>query len=175
MKHGIAFVPESRKEEALFLDQSVQFNITIKVLRNFIKWIFVNNEKEKSITKKFVDMMSIKTPTSSQLIKHLSGGNQQKVIISRWLATDPCILILDEPTRGVDVGSKAEIYEIMNDLVSKGVSIIMVSSELPEVINMSDRVNVMCNGRIVKCLERDDLSQEKIMHFATFHEQDKGI
>jgi ABC-type sugar transport system ATPase subunit len=91
------------------------------------------------------------------------------VVIGRWLATKPKILILDEPTRGIDVGAKAEIYAIMNDLVSQGVAIIMISSELPEVINMSDRVIVMCSGRIVTCLPREELTQERIMHFATQH------
>ena len=98
---------------------------------------------------------------------NLSGGNQQKVIIGRWLATKPKILILDEPTRGVDIGAKAEIYSIMNELVNQGVSIIMVSSELPEIINMSDRVIVMSNGRVAGCLNRQELTQEKIMHLAT--------
>jgi len=166
---GIAMVPESRKREALFLQQSVMFNTTIKSLQKFISGIFVNKEREESITREYVDKMAIKTPTYQQLVQNLSGGNQQKVVIGRWLATNPRILILDEPTRGVDVGAKAEIYAIMNKLASEGVAIIMISSELPEVINMSDRVNVMCNGTIVKCLERDELTQERIMHLATFH------
>jgi ribose transport system ATP-binding protein len=100
-------------------------------------------------------------------VGNLSGGNQQKVIIGRWLATKPKILILDEPTKGVDVGAKAEIYAIMNELAKQGVAIIMISSELPEVINMSDRVHVMSGGRITACLPREDLSQEKIMKYAT--------
>ena len=111
--------------------------------------------------------MAIKTPTYQQVVGNLSGGNQQKVVIGRWLATKPKILILDEPTRGVDVGAKAEIYAIMNNLVKEGVAIIMISSELPEVINMSDRVVVMSNGRITACLPREGLTQEKIMHHAT--------
>ena len=97
----------------------------------------------------------------------MSGGNQQKVLIAKWLATNPKVLILDEPTRGVDVGAKAEIYSMMNDLVKEGVSIIMVSSDLPEVVNMSDRVAVMANGKLQKLLNRDELSQEKIMFYAT--------
>ena len=167
MKNGLALVPESRKEEALFLQQSVQFNTTIKVLEEFMHGVFVNSSKEIDIAQKYVDDMSIKTPSLSQVVGNLSGGNQQKVVIGRWLATAPNILILDEPTRGVDVGAKAEIYAIMNELAKQGVSIIMVSSELPEVINMSDRVVVMSNGIVAGCLDRVELSQEKIMHLAT--------
>lgn len=167
MHMGIALVPESRKEEALFPAQSVMFNITLKSLEKFIKGVRVNHAKEEEIATEFVDKMAIKTPTLMQIVENLSGGNQQKVVIGRWLATNPKILILDEPTRGVDVGAKAEIYSIMNELVKEGVAIIMISSELPEVINMSDRVVVMSNGRITECLSREGLTQEKIMHYAT--------
>jgi len=111
-------------------------------------------------------MMATKTPTQEQLIGNLSGGNQQKVMIGRWLATHPEILILDEPTRGVDVGAKAEIYSIMNDLVKEGMSIIMISSELPEIINMSDRVYVMNDGRVTGCLNHEEAEQEAIMQLA---------
>lgn len=164
---GIALVPESRKKEALFPDQSVMFNITIKSLDDFIRGVRVNHGKEESISTEFVDKMAIKTPTLDQIVANLSGGNQQKVVIGRWLATSPKILIMDEPTRGVDVGAKAEIYAIMNELVKEGVAIIMISSELLEVINMSDRVVVMSNGRITGRLSREGLTQEKIMHYAT--------
>ena len=167
MNLGIALVPESRKEEALFPAQSVMFNITIKTLKEFIRGIMVNANRERDITREYVDKMAIKTPSYQQVMGNLSGGNQQKVIIGRWLATKPKILILDEPTRGVDVGAKAEIYAIMNNLALQGVAIMMISSELPEVINMSDRVIVMSGGRITECLPREDLSQEKIMKYAT--------
>ena len=167
MRLGIGFVPESRKIEALFPVMSVMYNITLKSLEKFIRGIFVDHEKEAAITKEYVDGIAIKTPTYSQLVGNLSGGNQQKVIIGRWLATRPKILILDEPTKGVDVGAKAEIYAIMNDLAKQGVGIIMISSELPEVVNMSDRVVVMNNGGITACLPREELSQERIMKFAT--------
>jgi len=170
MKLGFALVPESRKKEALFLVQSVKFNTSIKVLKEFIKGIFVNDSKEEAITADYIEQMSIKTPSSLQQVGNLSGGNQQKVVIGRWLATKPQILILDEPTRGVDVGAKAEIYAIMNDLAQQGISIIMISSELPEVINMSDRVVVMANGTLAGCLNRDSLNQEAIMHMATLHD-----
>lgn len=166
LKYGIALVPESRKEEGLYLVQDVQFNSTIEVLGQFIKNLRVDSKKEEEITQKYIDMMATKTPSQQQIIGNLSGGNQQKVMIGRWLATDPEILILDEPTRGVDVGAKAEIYAIMNELVKKGMSIIMISSELPEIINMSDRVYVMNDGRVTGCLNHEDVTQEKIMQLA---------
>nr|WP_066627061.1 sugar ABC transporter ATP-binding protein [Clostridium magnum] len=167
MRYGIALVPENRKEEGLFLIQSVKFNATLKVLDKFMKFIKVDKKVENDIVNKYVKEMSIKTPSTEQLVGNLSGGNQQKVVIARWLATNPKVLILDEPTRGVDVAAKAEIYLIMNELVNSGVSIIMISSELPEIINMSDRVLVMCNGSISGNLVRGELTQEKIMHYAT--------
>lgn len=168
IKHGIAYVTENRKEEGLFLIQSVKYNITIKVLDKVIKFLRVNKKMEDMYAEDFIKELAIKTPNSGQIVKNLSGGNQQKVLISRWLATNPKVLILDEPTRGVDVGAKAEIYAIMNQLVQKGVSIIMISSELPEIINMSDRVAIMYKGKIQKILEnKESFSQEVIMHYAT--------
>lgn len=166
LKYGIALVPESRKEEGLYKVQSVQFNTTIEVLHQFIGKLAVNKKVEEEITQKYIDMMSTKTPSQEQVIGNLSGGNQQKVMIGRWLATDPKILILDEPTRGVDVGAKAEIYTIMNELVKQGMSIIMISSELPEIINMSDRIYVMNGGRVTGCLGHEEVTQEKIMQLA---------
>lgn len=166
MKHGIALVPEDRKLEGIYKIQDIKFNTTIEVLGQFIKGIFVNNEKEDNITQKYIDMMSTKTPSKEQLIGNLSGGNQQKVMIGRWLATSPKILILDEPTRGIDVGAKSEIYAIMNQLAKEGMSIIMISSEMPEIINMSDRVYVMCGGKVTGCLSHKEVTQEKIMELA---------
>ena len=167
MKYGISLVPENRKVEGLYHIQSVSFNSTIEVLHLFIKNLMVNTKKEREITQEFVDKMHTKTPSLDQAVTNLSGGNQQKVMIGRWLATEPKILILDEPTRGVDVGAKAEIYEIMNELTKQGVSIIMISSELPEIINMADRVYVMYDGRITGCIDYEDVSQEAIMKLAT--------
>lgn len=166
LKYGIALVPESRKEEGLYKVQSVRFNTTIEVLYQFISKLMVNKKTEEEITQKYIEMMSTKTPSQEQVIGNLSGGNQQKVMIGRWLATDPKILILDEPTRGVDVGAKAEIYTIMNELVKQGMSIIMISSELPEIINMSDRIYVMNSGRVTGCLGHEEVTQEKIMQLA---------
>lgn len=166
MKHGIALVPENRKVEGLYKVQSVRFNASIEVLDEFIKSIFVDSKKERQITQEYIDKMSTKTPSQEQAIGNLSGGNQQKVLIGRWLATNPRILILDEPTRGVDVGAKSEIYMIMNELVKQGVSIIMISSELPEILGMSDRVYVMAHGYVKGCLSHLEATQEKIMKLA---------
>jgi ABC-type sugar transport system ATPase subunit len=167
IKNKIAYITENRKEEGLFLIQSVQYNITINILRNFIKFFRVDANYENNVTNNYINELSIKASGPNQLVKNLSGGNQQKVMISRWLAIRPNVLILDEPTRGVDVGAKAEIYSIMNRLVKEGVSIIMISSDLPEVINMSDRIVVMYKGKIQTILNKDDFSQETIMHYAT--------
>jgi len=167
MDLGIALVPENRKDEGLILKGDVGFNITLRVLEQFIRFISVNKRKENDIISTYINRLGIKTPGRHQLISNLSGGNQQKVVIAKWLAANPTILILDEPTRGIDVGAKAEIYLMMDRLTQEGVSIIMISSELPEVINMSDRVVVINHGSIAGILERDEFSQEKIMHLAT--------
>ena len=166
IKHGLALVPEDMKLEGLYKVQSVRFNSTIEILERFIRGVSVDDRKEIEITQKYIDMMATKTPTQEQVIGNLSGGNQQKVMISRWLATNPDILILDEPTRGVDVGAKSEIYAIMNQLVKEGMAIIMISSELPEIINMSDRIYVMSEGRVTGCLDHDEATQESIMQLA---------
>ena len=166
IKYGISLVPESRKEQGLYLVQDVRYNTTIEILKEFIKNLRVNEKKEREITQKYIDLMATKTPSQNQTIGNLSGGNQQKVLIGRWLSTNPEILILDEPTRGIDVGAKSEIYAIMNDLVKTGVSIIMISSELPEIINMSDRVYVMAEGKVTGCIEHEEVSQESIMQLA---------
>lgn len=166
INEGMAFVPEDRKLEGLYHVKSVTYNTSIEVLSDFIKGIFFNKKREAEIAQAYTDMMKTKTPSLEQHVNLLSGGNQQKVMIGRWLATNPSVLILDEPTRGVDVGAKAEIYAIMNYLVKQGISIIMISSELPEIINMSDRIYVMANGKVTGCINHQDVSQEKIMKLA---------
>ena len=163
---GIGYIPESRREEGIFPEQSVGFNMVIKVLDQFIKGVHLNKAKETEITQRYIRELSVKTPSVDSFIKNLSGGNQQKVVISSWLASAPGILIMDEPTRGIDVGAKAEIYALMNDLAAHGIAIIMISSELPEIINMADRVMVMKDGRITKELLHDQLTQEEIMKYA---------
>ena len=165
-KEGLVLVPENRKREGLVLKNEVGFNMTISVLEDFIKGINVNRKKENEIINTYVEAMAIKTPSTRQLIGNLSGGNQQKVLIGKWLAAHPKILILDEPTRGIDVGAKAEIYQIMNSLAEQGVSIIMISSEMPELIGMADRIYVMYEGEITGEVDRKDFTQEKIMYHA---------
>jgi len=163
---GITLIPENRKEQGLVLVNSVRFNITLAILREFIRFVRSYRKKEERIVADSIRVLNIRTPHFEQLLSNLSGGNQQKVVLAKWLATKPKVLIMDEPTRGVDVGAKAEIYAIMNDLVKRGVSIIMISSDLPEIINMSDRVCVMREGKMMALLEKEDISQEKIMRYA---------
>lgn len=167
IKYGLALLPENRKEEGLILENKVGYNITLCILNEFINFIKVNKMKENSIISKYISMLSIKSNSSEQSVKYLSGGNQQKIVFAKWLATSPKVLILDEPTRGIDVGAKSEIYEMMDQLISNGVSIILISSELPEVIGMSDRIAVMHDGVIKGIIERNEFSQEKIMYLAT--------
>jgi len=169
-ERGLALVPENRKLEGLILKNSIKFNMSISVLNRFIKNFNVNAKKEKSIVDKGIQDLNIKTPSRDQMACNLSGGNQQKVVLAKWLASNPEVLILDEPTRGVDVGAKAEIYSIMNDLAAEGMAIIMISSEMPEIINMCDRIAVMSEGRIKGNLERSEFEQQKILHYAVSEE-----
>lgn len=166
---GIALVPEDRKTSGLFLENTIAFNMTITVMKEFIKGIFVDQKKEKSILDEYIGQLEIKMANTEQLAGELSGGNQQKIVISKWLAAHPRILILDEPTRGVDVGAKSDIYHLICDIARQGVAIILISSELPEVMNMSTRIGVMCEGQLVRIFEPDKekVTQEIIMHYAT--------
>ena len=163
---GIALIPENRKEQGLFLTNTLLFNLTIGILDRFFKFLTWRRKDEEKAAQKSVDDLAIRATSLEQMMVNLSGGNQQKVVIARCLTLSPRVLILDEPTRGVDVGAKAEIYDIMNKLTKEGVSIIMISSELPEIINMSDRVAVMHKGRIMATLEGKDINQEKIISYA---------
>lgn len=167
MNAGIGFVPENRKEEGLFLEQSVRFNSTITILNHFIKRFIYKQNEEKNAVIENIEKMQIKVTSMEQRIGELSGGNQQKVIFGRWLNSTNNILILDEPTKGVDIKTKMEIYFLINRLAKNGLSIILISSELPELINLSDRVVVLCNGRSTGILNRAELSQESIMTLAT--------
>jgi ribose transport system ATP-binding protein len=137
-------------------------------MKNFLRWLtFVDFKKETSVAREMVTALNIKTPSVEQKVNYLSGGNQQKVVIGKWLTADTDILIFDEPTRGIDVGAKSEIYKLLNDLARGGKSIIMISSELPEILRMSHRVVVMCEGRITGILDANELTQESIMTYAT--------
>ena len=146
---------------------SVAFNLTITVLKEFIHGVAVSQKKEEGIAERSIENLRIKVSGHNQIAGNLSGGNQQKILIGKWLATNPKILIVDEPTRGVDVGAKADIYAIIDGLAAKGITIIMVSSDLNEIMNMCDRVIVMKNGRITGEVSREELSQERIMQYAT--------
>lgn len=164
---GIALVPENRKEQGIIPQMGVGFNITVSVLRQFIRFIHVNQNKEASIVNDFFRKLKIKAYSAQQKISNLSGGNQQKAIIARWLASRPTVLILDEPTRGIDIGAKKEIYELIDSLANEGVAIILISSELPEVINMSDRVVIMRQGKSVHTFEYEEAyDQEMIMRYS---------
>ena len=165
---GIVLVPEDRKHQGLFLRHDIKTNLTFQVLPEFISKCRVDTKREEEIVDEYKNKLSINMASLNQTTGELSGGNQQKIVISKWLAAQPSILILDEPTRGIDVGAKAEIYQLMNDLVKEGVSIIMISSELPEVINNSNRIAVMNEGRLVKILDacEEEITQEKIMSYA---------
>ena len=165
---GIALVPEDRKQHGLVLEMSVRENISLAGLkRNKLPMGFLNRSQESSDTTEMTDKMSIKTPSAEQVVQYLSGGNQQKVVIGKWLALGPQLLLLDEPTRGIDVGAKQEIYALMEQLAKSGVAILFVSSEMEEILGMSDRTLVMHEGRIAGELNRDQLSEEAIMQLAT--------
>ena len=166
---GLAYVTEDRKGDGLILIQDIKQNITLANLKEISPKGIVDSNAEIKIAVEYTDSLDIKTPSVEQKTQNLSGGNQQKVSLAKWLFVKPDLLILDEPTRGIDVGAKFEIYTIMNDLVEQGMSIIMISSELPEVLGMSDRVYVVSEGRITGELPIAEATQEKIMHLATTH------
>lgn len=167
IRNHIAMVTEDRKEKGLLLTQSVSNNIVMASLKKLVKLGLVDSNQQYMYAKKYSEQIHIKTPSLQSEVKSLSGGNQQKVVIAKWLMTQPQILFLDEPTRGIDVGAKYEIHSIMMDLVDQGLSIIMISSELPEIFGMSDRILVMHKGAVSGVFTREEASQEKVMLCAT--------
>ncbi len=170
VRHGIGYLSEDRKRFGLVLGKSVAENSTLASLKDFMSGIFINKKKEDDVAAEYVKSLKTKTPSVHQLLVNLSGGNQQKVVISKWLIQNCDILIFDEPTRGIDVGAKSEIYHLMNELVKQGKSIIMISSEMPEVLRMSDRIIIMCEGRKTGEIDIAEATQEKIMHMATLRD-----
>lgn len=164
---GLGLVPENRKTLGLTLCKSVGFNLTLAGLKFLMDGLFINLKRRQAMIGKYINTLSIKTSSQDELVSALSGGNQQKVVVSKWLATEPAVLIMDEPTRGIDVGAKQEIYTIINNLAKQGIAIIFISSELPEIINMADRVCVFRNGHLVKTFARGTFNQENIMLYAT--------
>lgn len=167
VKHGIGFITEDRKDEGLVLDFSIRENMALPNLFSFSSKGFISTSKEQEFVDTLIKRLQIKTQSSETAARNLSGGNQQKVVIAKWVGIGPSVLILDEPTRGVDVGAKREIYELMNELTDRGVAIIMVSSELPEVLGMSDRIAVVHEGHISGEVAREVATQEHIMTLAT--------
>ena len=167
VRHGIGYLSEDRKRFGIIVDKSVAENSTMATLDEYMKGLFIDKKKENDVAQKYVDILKTKTPGVDQLVVNLSGGNQQKVVIAKWLVRNCDILIFDEPTRGIDVGAKSEIYHLMNELVAEGKSIIMVSSEMTEILRMSDRIVIMCEGRKTGELGIEEATQERIMHAAT--------
>jgi rhamnose transport system ATP-binding protein len=166
---GIAYVPEDRRRYGVILEMPVATNATLAVLNRISKFGWMNFRRERALAADYVSRLSIKTASLETPVGDLSGGNQQKVAMSRWLATQPTLLILDEPTQGIDVGAKAEIHRLMGELAANGLAILMISSELPEILGMSDRIVVMHNGTVAGELTREEASPEKVMSLALGH------
>jgi ribose transport system ATP-binding protein len=168
VRHGIGYLPEDRKRYGLTLGMDVETNIVLASLQKFLGWLgWMKRDATRDVAGRFVSKLAIKTPGLQQQVKNLSGGNQQKVVVGKWLVADTEILVFDEPTRGIDVGAKSEIYRLLNDLARQGKAIIMISSELPEILRMSHRIVVMAEGRITGELTAAEATQEKIMRYAT--------
>ncbi len=167
IKEGISFATEDRKGTGLVLSRSIGENMSLPLLKKFSPMFFMKTSEEKNIWKKQMDTLRVKAPSAKTLASSLSGGNQQKVVLAKWLMTEPKILLLDEPTRGIDVGAKAEIYQLINNLAKHGMAIIVVSSELPEVIGISDRIVTFCEGELTGEFLQQDATQEKLLESAT--------
>lgn len=167
MEEGIAFVPEDRQSQGLILPMTISSNITLPVLPRFARASWIDRAQEQRSALEMADQLDVKAASISQLARELSGGNQQRVVLSKWLLTKPSILILDEPTRGIDVGAKSGVHQLLNELASQGVAILMISSELPEILGMSDRILVIREGRLVGEFQGDEASQAKLMELVT--------
>lgn len=170
VKAGIGYLSEDRKRYGIVVEKTVAENSTLATLDEYVKGGFIDHKKERSVAQKYVEALSTKTPSVDQLVVNLSGGNQQKVVIAKWLVRNCDILIFDEPTRGIDVGAKSEIYHLMNELVEQGKSIIMISSEMTEILRMSDRIVVMCEGKKTGEIGIEEATQENIMQLATLRD-----
>ncbi len=165
--HGIVYVPEERQQQGVMLDLPIYQNISLPQLHRTSKGGFLRPSREYELTQDYAKRLNVKTSNWSEVVNNLSGGNQQKVVIAKWLATDPKVIILDEPTKGIDIGSKAAVHQFMSELVQQGLAVIMVSSELPEVMGMADRIIVMHEGLITQTLSRSEASAERIVSAAT--------
>lgn len=169
IREGIAYVTEDRKQEGLVLEMSVGQNISLASMKELSRGLFINEREENSLVKDEIERLRIRLHSPRQLVKSLSGGNQQKVVLSKWMIKNPKLLILDEPTRGIDVGAKSEIYKLMCEYAARGNAIIMISSEMPEVMGMADRMLVLSNGKVGGELNRSEFAQESIMQMAVSH------
>ncbi|WP_207514978.1 sugar ABC transporter ATP-binding protein [Longitalea luteola] len=170
IKHGIALVPEDRKAHGLILDQKIKTNISITVLNQLEKWgIVLHNKKETRLSKDYIQRLGIKTYSENNIAGNLSGGNQQKIVLAKWLATNPRILLLDEPTRGIDINARFEIYNLMKKLAEAGMAILLVSSELPEILTASDRVLVMAEGRLTADMPVTEATESNVLKYAIQH------
>jgi rhamnose transport system ATP-binding protein len=167
MRRGVALVPEDRRQQGLFMPASIARNCAIVTLRSLTRLGIVPAGAERGMAKGWAQTLNLRHGGLDQPVERLSGGNQQKVVLAKWLATSPRLLIIDEPTRGIDVGTKAEVHRLLSEQAAKGLAVLMVSSELPEVLGMADRVLVMREGRLVATLDRADATQESVMLAAT--------
>lgn len=167
VKNGIVLLPKDRKLEGLVLDMNVKTNTSLVILKKLAWFGWINRKKQKEKTDEIVKKVKVKLTSSEQLVKNLSGGNQQKVVVLKWLLAKPKVLLLDDPTRGIDVGAKHELYRIIRELANQGIGVIFVSSELSEVLHVSDRVLVIRNGKIVSDLDKSEINEERIMFLAT--------
>jgi ABC-type sugar transport system ATPase subunit len=174
MKQGIAYLPPDRHRQGLVKELSVRENVSLTVLKDLSQKFIINNVEEKELTHTYIEQLRIKTPNQNQIVNFLSGGNQQKITLAKWLATKPKILIMEEPTRGVDVGAKAEIYKLINRLASEGLSFILISSEMPELIGLSDRILVMKNGKITNEFGRREADQQTLLKVASDFDKVSG-
>jgi len=167
MECGLAYVPEDRQHHGLVLPMDITDNVTLPILSRFSRWGWLATKSAQQAAYDAVTQMEVRATTVWQKVRELSGGNQQKVVLAKWLSTHPRILILDEPTRGIDVGTKAAVHSLMSELAAQGIAILMISSELPEILGMSDRILVMHDGRVTGLFNRSEATQEKIMMAAT--------
>ena len=164
---GIGYISEDRGGEGLQVNQAIDFNISLAALKHIRRGVFLDLKKEKAVNQKLSEKLQVKCESMKQKVTNLSGGNQQKVVIAKWLATKPKVLIMDEPTRGIDIGSKNQIYALINDLAKQGIGIIMISSELPEVLQVANNIVVFAAGKITGRLENKDLTQDILLDYAT--------
>ncbi|MBK8026693.1 MAG: sugar ABC transporter ATP-binding protein [Chloroflexi bacterium] len=174
IRHGLVLLPEDRKQQGLVMAMAVRENMTLSVLRALARGPLIDRRRERALVQKYIQSIQIKVADPENIVSSLSGGNQQKIVLSKWMATEPRVLLFDEPTRGIDVGAKVEIYRLINRFVANGGAVVMVSSELPEVIGMADRIMVIHEGSVTGFVSRAEATQEILLEYATGHRRDEG-